>query len=260
MSRRLFGPGPVFFALALLVTAPAQAALPTYGVRVVHAYPHDTDAFTEGLFYKDGFLYESTGLEGHSTVRKVELATGRPVLERDLPANLFGEGIVAWKSHLIQVTWRTRLGFIYDLATFKPLATFTYPGEGWALTTDGARLILSDGTADLRFLDPESLQQTGAVQVTAEGVPVTNLNEVEWVKGEVFANIWLTNKIARIDPKTGHVIAWIDLRSLADEVSGRDGNDVLNGIAYDAARDRLFVTGKHWPKVFEVKLVSPTRR
>lgn len=255
MKPPLSGLGFLLLALAVLLEVPAQAALPVYGVRIVHAYPHDPDAFTEGLFYKDGFLYESTGLEGHSTIRKVVLATGKVVREHSLPTNLFGEGIVAWKDRLIQVTWRTGLGFIYDLSTFKPLATFTYPGEGWALTTDGARLILSDGTADLRFLDPDSLQQTRAVQVTAEGVPVTNLNEVEWVKGEVLANIWLTNKIARIDPKTGHVVAWIDLRSLADQVSGRDRDDVLNGIAYDAARNRLFVTGKHWPKVFEVKLV-----
>jgi glutaminyl-peptide cyclotransferase len=227
---------------------------------VVHAYPHDPDAFTEGLFYKDGFLYESTGLEGHSTVRKVDLRTGRIVLERNLPADLFGEGIVAWKTHLIQVTWRTRVGFIYDLATFEPVGTFTYPGEGWALTTDGRRLILSDGTSRLRFLDPTTLTETGGVNVTAGDKPVANLNELEWVNGEILANVWLTTRVARIDPATGHVTGWIDMDSLEDQVHMSGTDDVLNGIAYDAAHDRLFVTGKRWPKVFEIKLVAPKKR
>jgi glutaminyl-peptide cyclotransferase len=226
-------------------------------VRVVHAYPHDTDAFTEGLFYRDGFLYESTGLEGHSQIRKVNLDTGQVVLQRDLPPDMFGEGVVAWHDRLIQVTWRTGVGFVYDLASFKLLGTFFYTGEGWALTSDGTRLILSDGTAQLRFLDPDSQNQTGFVDITAEGVPVANLNELEWVKGEIYANIWLTSRIARIDPKTGHVVGWINLHALVDEVGLRGSDDVLNGIAYDSDHDRLFVTGKRWPKIFEIALVPP---
>ncbi len=250
----------MLLALALLLAAPAQAALPVYGVRIVHAYPHDPDAFTEGLFYKDGFLYESTGLEGHSTIRKVDLVTGKVLRQRTLPPNLFGEGIVAWQDRLIQVTWRTGIGFVYDVATFKPLSTFTYAGEGWALTTDGTRLIFSDGTSRLRFLDPATLTETGGVNVTAEGKPVSNLNELEWVKGEIFANVWLTTLVARIDPGTGHVTGWIDMDSLSDQVGLSDTDDVLNGIAYDAAHDRLFVTGKRWPKLFEVRLVRLKKR
>jgi glutaminyl-peptide cyclotransferase len=249
----------ILLALGLAPAAPSQAALPVYGVRVIHAYPHDPGAFTEGLFYKDGFLYESTGLEGHSNIRKVALETGKVLQQHDLRPDLFGEGIVPWKGRLIQVTWRTGLGFVYDLATFKTLSTFSYPGEGWALTTDGARLILSDGTPRLRFLDPVTLKQTDDLMVTAEGAPVANLNELEWVKGEILANIWFSNYIARIDPKTGHVLGWIDLRPLAAKLGSHGDNDVLNGIAYDKAHDRLFVTGKNWPKVFEIVITPPAR-
>jgi len=253
---RRFG---LLILLAFTLAAPVDvwAALPIYGVRIVHEYPHDPGAFTEGLFYKDGFLYESTGLEGHSNIRKVALETGKVLRKHDLRPDLFGEGIVPWKGHLIQVTWRTGLGFVYDLATFKTVSTFSYSGEGWALTTDGARLILSDGTPRLRFLDPGTLKQTDDLTVTAEGAPVANLNELEWVKGEILANIWFSNYIARIDPKNGHVLGWIDLRSLAAKLGPHGDNDVLNGIAYDKAHDRLFVTGKNWPKVFEIKVTPP---
>jgi glutamine cyclotransferase len=242
---------------ALLFAAPALAAIPTYGYQVVHTYPHDRTAFTEGLFYLDGFLYESTGLEHHSAIRKESLATGKVELIRELAPQYFGEGIVNWRGHLIQLTWRNQIGFIYDLATFRPLGQFAYPGEGWALTQDGRQLIMSDGTPQIRFLDPVTLKEVRRITVTADGTPVQSLNEIEWVKGEILANIWMTNTIARIDPASGKVVGWIDLTGLlkAAEISG-DRDDVLNGIAYDAKGDRLFVTGKRWPKLFQIRLVA----
>ncbi|HVC17011.1 MAG TPA: glutaminyl-peptide cyclotransferase [Rhodanobacter sp.] len=244
------------FAL-LLCTATARAAIPVYGYRVVHVYPHATSAYTEGLFYKDGYLYESTGQNGESTVRKVVLRTGAVLQQHNVPPQYFGEGIVDWKNRLVQLTWRSETGFVYDLASFKLQRTFSYPGEGWALTRDSKHLYMSDGSAVLRILDPQSLAATGSIMVTADGVPVTNLNELEWVKGEIYANIWLTSRIARIDPASGHVTGWIDLTGLLDVNRLPDpGNDVLNGIAYDAAHDRLFVTGKRWPKLFEIRLVK----
>ena len=245
-------------ALALLgCSSAAWAAIPVYGYRIVHAYPHDTGAYTEGLFYKDGYLYESTGETGESTVRQVELKTGEVVQRYNVPPQYFGEGIVDWKDRLVQLTWQSQTGFVYDLASFKLQHTFTYPGEGWALTRDNQHLYMSDGSAVLRILDPQTLTATGSIMVTADGVPVTNLNELEWVKGEIYANIWLTNRIARIDPTSGHVTGWIDLGGLLDVSKLPDPtNDVLNGIAYDAKHDRLFVTGKRWPKLFEIRLVK----
>ena len=245
-------------ALALLLgSAAAQAAIPVYGYKVVHVYPHDITAYTEGLFYKDGYLYESTGEAGESTVRKVELKTGEVVQRYNVPSEYFGEGIVDWKNHLVQLTWKNQTGFVYDMASFKLQHTFAYPGEGWALTRDSHHLYMSDGSAVLRILDPETLTTTGSIMVMADGEPVTNLNELEWVKGEIYANVWLTNRIARIDPVTGLVVGWIDLTGLLDVNQLPDpGNDVLNGIAYDAEHDRLFVTGKRWPKLFEIKLVK----
>ncbi|PWK86821.1 glutaminyl-peptide cyclotransferase [Fulvimonas soli] len=243
----------------LLAAGAAQAAIPVYGYRVVRSYPHDTGAYTEGLFYRDGHFYESTGTVGQSSIRKVDPATGEAVQRRNLPPPDYGEGIVAWKNRLYELTWQSQHGYIYDLATFAPLGSFTYPGEGWALTTDGTRLYMSDGTPDIRVLDPVTLDETARIRVTADGQPLANLNELEWVKGELYANVWLTDRIARIDPKSGRVTAWIDLAGLApkpDETADPT-NDVLNGIAYDAARDRLFVTGKRWPKIYEIELVAP---
>jgi glutaminyl-peptide cyclotransferase len=242
---------------ACLLAFPAFAAIPVYGVEVVHAYPHDSAAFTEGLFYEGGFLYESTGLERHSTLRKVELATGKVLKTLNLAPQYFGEGIVDWKGRLLQLTWMNHVGFIYDLATFAQRGQFGYPGEGWALTEDGRDIIMSDGTPQLRFLDPDTLQPVRLLTVRADGVPVKNLNELEWVKGEILANIWLTNRIARIDPVSGKVTGWIDLTGLMPpEAVGGNEEAVPNGIAYDAAHDRLFVTGKLWPKLFEVRLVK----
>ncbi len=245
---------------ALTATASIHAATPVYGYRVVHAYPHETSAYTEGLFYKDGYLYESTGEAGESTVRKVELESGKVVQRHDLPAQYFGEGIVDWGKHIVQLTWKDQLGFVYDLASFKQQRTFNYPGEGWALTRDDKHLYMSDGSAVLRILDPDSLATTGSILVTDGDRPVLNLNELEWVKGEIYANVWMTDRIARIDPATGHVKGWIDLSGLLDTSKLSDPtNDVLNGIAYDAQHDRLFVTGKRWPKLFEITLVPPAR-
>ena len=242
-------------ALAL-AARPALAAIPVYGFEVVHAYPHDPSAFTEGLFYLHGDLYESTGLNGRSEIRKEDLATGRVLMRRELPDGFFGEGIVNWRERLIELTWRNQVGFIYGLQGFRPLGRFAYPGEGWALTQDGRRIIMSDGTPTLRFLDPRTLRETGRVTVTADGEPVANINELEWVKGEVLANIWMTNRIARIDASSGKVVGWIDLSGIIPLAEvGSDQDNVLNGIAYDAAHDRLFVTGKRWPKLFEIKLV-----
>ena len=240
----------------LLATTACRAAIPVYGYQIVHAYPHDTSAYTEGLFYKDGFLYESTGEKGASSVRKVQLETGKVLQQRDVPPQYFGEGIVDWKGELIQLTWQSETGFVYGLADFKLRRTFSYPGEGWALTRDSTHLYMSDGSPVLRILDPDTLTATGGIMVTADGVPVTHLNELEWVDGEIYANIWLTNRIARIDPATGHVVGWIDLTGLFDvSTLPVPSNDVLNGIAWDAQHQRLFVTGKHWPKLFEIRLV-----
>ena len=245
--------------IAALVLAPALsfAAIPVYGVKVVRAYPHDRAAFTEGLFYLDGWLYEGTGQGVRPAIRKVDLASGKVLQGRDIAPAFFGEGIVAWQGRLIQLTWQNHIGFIYDLKTFAPLGSFTYPGEGWALTTDGRRIIMSDGTPQLRFLDPATLKETGRrLTVTADGVPVKNVNELEWVKGEIYANIWMTNRIARIDPTSGKVVGWIDLSGLISRREvGDDPDAVANGIAYDAQHDRLFVTGKLWPRLFEIKLV-----
>jgi len=245
----------ILLAAALVVTASAQAALPVYTYTVVNAYPHDPGAFTEGLIYRNGYLYESTGLEGASSVRKVELKTGKVVSGVNLPRDIFGEGISDWGDKLIGLTWKTQIGFVLDIDGFALKGRFNYPGEGWGLTHNASELIMSDGTSELRVLDPNTLQEKRRIKVTAEGKPVDQLNELEWVDGEIFANIWQTDRIARIDPKTGHITGWIDLSGLLPE-KDRAGRqvDVLNGIAYDAAAKRLFVTGKLWPKLYEIKL------
>jgi len=248
-------------ALAACACGPATQAegAPEYGYEIVHTYPHDRLAFTQGLFYLDGYLYEGTGLEGRSSIRKVKLETGEVLQKREVPEQYFGEGIINWKDRLLEITWKTEVGFVYDMATFTPRSEFKYPGEGWGLTQDGKRIIMSDGSPQLRFWDPESLKEIGRVTVTDQGQAVQDLNELEWVKGEVYANVWQTERIARIDPASGKVVGWINLTGLltpSDRVEGPDATDVLNGIAYDAARDRLFVTGKRWPKLFEIRLVK----
>jgi glutaminyl-peptide cyclotransferase len=245
---------------ALLLCAAAgaaavRAAIPTYGVDIVHTYPHDPTAFTEGLFYLNGYLYESTGLEQHSTIRKVKLETGEVLQKLDIPPQYFGEGIVNWQSHLITLTWRSEVGFVFDLATFKRQRQFHYAGEGWALTQDGKQILMSDGTPQIRFINPQTLKETGRITVTLDGKPVRNVNELEWVKGEIYANVWQTDWILRIDPHDGRVVGLINLAGLlkpSDRIPGQ--TDVLNGIAYDAKGDRLFVTGKNWPKLYEIRL------
>jgi len=234
--------------------APA-GGLALYGYQVVRSYPHDHDAFTQGLQYVDGVFYEGTGLNGRSSIRRVELETGKVLQRRDVPQQHFGEGITVFKSDLIELTWQTHVAFVYDRTSFEPRKQFTYPGEGWGLTHDGASLIMSDGTDELRYLDPVTFAEKRRLKVTASGAPLRNLNELEFVKGEIFANIWQTDYVARISPSTGRVTAYVDLRGLLTQ-SERSGTDVLNGIAYDEAHDRLFVTGKLWPKVFEIKLVK----
>jgi glutaminyl-peptide cyclotransferase len=233
----------------------AQATPVVYGYEVVHTFSHDTSAFTQGLIFLDGVLYESTGLNGKSSVRKVALETGEVLQRRDVDAEYFAEGLTDWRGTLVQLTWQTHVGFVYDLATFAPKRTFKYDGEGWGLTHDRTRLIMSDGSATLRFLDPETLTETGRVSVTDRNQPVTRLNELEYIKDEVYANVWGTDSIVRIAPATGQVTAWIDLHGLLSAADRTPTADVLNGIAYDAARDRLFVTGKQWSKLFEIRLV-----
>jgi glutamine cyclotransferase len=237
--------------------AHAQVSVPIYGYQVVHTYPHDIHAFTEGLFYLNGFLYESTGLERQSSIRRVRLEPGEVVQKIDVPAEYFGEGIVNWKAHLVSLTWKSGVGFVYDLATLKVQRRFSYPGEGWALTQDGKRLIMSDGTPQLRFLDPVTLKETGRLSVSYNGAAVSNINELEWVKGKIYANVWHTNVLIIIDPASGIVTGVINLDGLlspSEQPPGPDG--VLNGIAYDAGHDRLFVTGKNWSKLFEIRVVA----
>jgi glutaminyl-peptide cyclotransferase len=245
-------------ALVLASCGPSTEAgsIPVYGYEVIHTYHHDPLAFTQGLVYFNGVLYEGTGLNDQSSIRKVRLETGEVLQKRDVPGQYFGEGIVNWKDRLLEITWKTEVGFIYDLESFEPKGQFHYTGQGWGLTQDGKRIIMSDGTAELRFLDPETQAEQGRVRVTADGRPVAELNELEWVKGEVYANIWQTDRIARIDPVSGKVVGWIDLANLLPPSDHTGQTDVLNGIAYDAQGDRLFVTGKRWPKLFEIKLVK----
>lgn len=230
-----------------------QTTAPVAGYEVVRVYAHDPQAFTQGLVFADGFLYEGTGLHGQSGIRKVKLENGEVLQVQPLEDRYFGEGIAIVGDALVQLTWQAGVGFVYDKTSFQRTRTFSYRGEGWGLTYDGTRLIMSDGTASLRFLDPKTLKETGRLRVTDGGRPVDDLNELEVVKGEIFANIWNSDRIARIDPKTGVVRGWIDLRGILAP-SDAAGVDVLNGIAYDAAGDRLFVTGKLWPKLFEIRI------
>ncbi|WP_298692723.1 glutaminyl-peptide cyclotransferase [uncultured Sphingomonas sp.] len=248
-------------ALALLLAlAPVavRAELPTVAAKVVRTYPHDPRAFTEGLFWHGGTLYESTGEPGRSFIRKVDLATGHVLAQATIAAPTFGEGIVPWHDQIVSLTWQDHKGWRWSLDGLKRLSEWHYPGEGWALTSDGHSLIMSDGTPALRFLDPDTLTERHRLTVTAEGKPVANLNELEWVDGEILANIWQTDFIARIDPKSGHVVGWIDVGALHRQIGYADSDAVPNGIAWDAAKRRLFVTGKDWPTLFEI--VPPKRR
>jgi glutaminyl-peptide cyclotransferase len=238
---------------------PVGSRAPVAGYTVRHAYPHDSHAFTQGIEYRGGVLYEGTGLNGQSTVRRVELTTGKVLQKMVVPQEYFGEGITTWGETILQLTWQSQIGFVYDRNTFKPLRTFRYTGEGWGLTHNATHLIMSDGSASLRFLDPRTFTETRRLLVTDAGTVIRDLNELEWVDGEIYANVWQTNFIARISPSSGRVVGWIDLSGLLSPEELRAGADVLNGIAYDAAGRRLFVTGKLWPKVFEIVIADKKR-
>ena len=240
----------------LLLGAVGCKAQAVDSYRVVKAYPHDSQAFTQGLIYLDGHLYESTGLNGRSTLREVDLESGRVLKEISLPQQYFAEGLTNWGSTLIQLTWKKNVAFVYDRATFRLLKTFHYPWEGWGLTQDGKHLIMSDGSETIHFLDPDTFKQERKIRVTDRGKPVQNLNELEYIHGEIYANVWMSNRIARISPSTGKLLGWIDLSGILPSVEVTGEGAVLNGIAYDAAHNRLFVTGKDWPRLFEIQVVK----
>jgi len=244
---------------AALPFAVAVAAVPlafaddTY--RVIHTYPHDPNAYTQGLVYIDGHLYESTGLNGRSSLRMDDLTTGRVLQSAAVPSQYFAEGLAPWGSTLVQLTWQSHVAFVYDRFSFRLLKTLHYDCQGWGLTEDGRNLIESDGTSEIRFFDPQTFREVRHIDVRDRGRPVTQLNELEYIHGQIYANVWHTDRIVRISPATGQVLGWINLAGLLPDDERSDPEAVLNGIAYDAAHDRLFVTGKLWPRLFEIKVV-----
>jgi glutamine cyclotransferase len=241
------------FGDATTVFVQARASTDTF--RVVKSYPHDTSAYTQGLIFRNGFLFESTGRNGQSTLRKVKLETGEVVQQHRAGTEYFAEGLAEWNGQLVQLTWQSNIAFVYDMATFSMRRTFRYAGEGWGLTRDQQGFILSDGTDQLRFLHPDTFREVRRVTVTDGGVPVRDLNELEYIRGEVYANVWHTDRIARISPESGRVLRWIDLSGLMATGYRLDPEAVLNGIAYDTATNRLFVTGKLWPRLFEIEAI-----
>jgi len=259
-SRRLLALAFALTALTQLLLAqssqpiPAQRT-PEYTFKLVKVFPHDPAAFTQGLAYRDGFFYEGTGLNGQSSLRKVRLETGEVVQRVDLTSDFFGEGITLLRNEVVQLTWQSQTGFIYNLSDFKLLRTFSYSGEGWGLATNGRDFFMSDGTAQIRVLDGDTLAEKRRIHVHDGDKPIDQLNELEFVEGEIFANVWQTNRIARISPQSGKVIGWVDLTALLPPVYHLESGAVLNGIAYDPDHRRLFVTGKLWPSVFQIQLV-----
>lgn len=241
-------------AVAGSMAGTIAARTPVFVADVVQEWPHDPKAFTQGLVWHDGRLFEGTGQKGESSIREVDLQSGRVLRKRDLDAQYFGEGIVLLGDNLYQITWEEQTAFVYDWKTFEPKGQFKYDGQGWGLTTDGTSLIMSNGSSAIVYRDPKTFEVTKSLVVADNGTPVPKLNELEWVKGEIWANVWESDQIARIDPATGRVTGWIDLAGLLPAIERTEGVDVLNGIAYDAAQDRLFVTGKRWPKLYEIKL------
>ena len=252
----------IFFAFSVFLscnevsgTPPdTTQATPMHSYRIVNTFPHDPLAFTQGLVFHNGYLYESTGQYGHSSLRKVELETGAVLEIHPLSADYFGEGITILDDKIYQLTWQSYTGFIYDAESFLPLENFYYATEGWGIIHDGRHFVVSDGTAFLTLLDTETFEEIGRIEIRDNGKPVTNINELEWVGGEIFANVLPTDRIARIDPQTGKVTGWINLAGLLDAESKSQAS-VLNGIAYDSEKKRLFVTGKLWPKLFEIEIV-----
>jgi glutamine cyclotransferase len=234
--------------------APTPAEVPVYTYEVVESYPHDPKAYTQGLVFHDGVLYESTGQYGESTLRKVELKKGKVKKKLEVPGQYFAEGMTLLNGKIYQLTWQQGKCFVYDLKDFKLESESSYEGEGWGLTTDGRQLILSDGTNQLRFIDPATFRVTRSVSVMDNGQPLVDINELEYIRGEIYANVWKTDRIARLDPQTGRILSWVDLTGLRPEETLRNSENVLNGIAYDEEHDRLYVTGKRWPKIFEIKL------
>ena len=258
-SLKLFIPGFIVLLSAAVVLFflffrnPDTPAAWTYNV--VNTFAHDPKAFTQGLIFEEGFLYEGTGLYGKSVLRKVELETGNVLQEHKLPDEFFGEGITIYGDRIIQLTLKSKIGFVYNKETFELLREFSYPTEGWGLTHDGKHLIMSDGTPMLYFLDPETFAQNHKIMVLDQDSPVWGLNELEYIDGQIFANVWPTERIVRIEPKTGEVIGWIDTEGILAPQDHSEPVDVFNGIAYDPANRRLFVTGKFYPKLYEIKLV-----
>lgn len=242
----------IAFFLILFLTSRSTA---TYTYEIVNAYPHDPQAFTQGLIYDQGLLYEGTGLRGYSSLRRVALTSGKVLQIYRLPPAYFGEGITLWEDKIIQLTWKARRGFVYDVESFKLLGQFRYPTDGWGLTHDGQHLIMSDGSANLYFLNPKTFAREKTLSVRDGQKSITNINELEYINGEVWANIWQTECVARISPQTGQVIAWLDFSGLRDAKLQSNPDAVLNGIAYDAANQRLFITGKLWPRLFEVRVI-----
>lgn len=242
----------------IITGTPSPPGPVNYSYRIVNRLPHDPQAFTQGLVYYDGYFYESTGLYGRSSLRQVNPSDGRVLRQVELAETYFGEGIALCHDRIYQLTWREHQAFVYDRASFNKLTTFTYQTEGWGLTSDGKHLIMSDGSAVLTFLDPETFTPVFKLPVQSNGKPVMHLNELEFINGKIFANVWLTDRIAVIDPVTGDVTGWLDLTGLLDPKDHPGYTvDVLNGIAYDAQEDRLFVTGKLWPYIFVIELVAP---
>jgi glutamine cyclotransferase len=238
--------------------APAPAVAKKYGYRIVNTYPHDPTAFTQGLEFREGALYEGTGQTGRSSLRKVDLQTGKAIQQIPLQPKYFGEGITVLNRQIVQLTWVTHIGFIYDQSTFRLLRDFNYTGEGWGLANDGTQIYMSDGTPDIRILDPITLGEKRRITVRDGGVAVKMLNELEYLRGELYSNVWQTDRIARISLKDGNVIGWIDMTGLltAEERRKAGPDGVLNGIAFDQLGNRLFVTGKLWPKLFEIQVVE----
>jgi glutamine cyclotransferase len=232
----------------------SNQSIPVYTFEVVNTWPHDIKAFTQGLVFHQGFLYESTGHHGQSTLRQVELRTGKVTKQFDVSSSYFAEGMTIFQDKIYQLTWTEHKAFVYDLKSFHPAGEFTYEGEGWGLTHDGQHLIMSDGTNRLRFLDPLTFKTISTISVCDNGAELMNLNELEYLRGEIYANIWKQERIVRIDPQTGRILGWIDLMGLLPKKERGDSENVLNGIAYDEKEDRLFVTGKRWPKMFEIRL------
>lgn len=259
VSLAVLGASQSVLAAQANINSVNAGRIPTCGFEVIHTYPHDSQAFTQGLAYDGGVLYEGTGEYGKSTLRRVDLKSGRVLQQTRLNGTFFGEGVAVCKGRLVQLTWKSGIGLVYDRQNLTQIGEFRYQTEGWGITSDGKRLIMSDGTDTLHFLDLETFEELGQIKVKAAGVPVQGLNELEYIKGEIYANLWPTNWIAIISPQTGDVLRTVNLSGILQEKDAR-GADVLNGIAYDPEGGRIFVTGKLWPKLFQIKLVTDEKK